>query len=176
MPPAPPFADNKDCICTQEAAPVCGTDNRSYSNRCYAACAGVEVAYVGACGNAVRPAEEPPVPPPSLGNGTQPVGCTSEAKVCPDGSAVGRTGPNCEFAACPNETTMTRELCESGGGNWNACGSACRGAPAGTACTEQCVQQCECGGIAGFGCPQGHYCTDYLPKYAADAMGVCRKA
>lgn len=28
--------------------------------------------------------------------------CTEEAKVCPDGSAVGRTGPNCEFAECPN--------------------------------------------------------------------------
>jgi predicted lipoprotein with Yx(FWY)xxD motif len=27
--------------------------------------------------------------------------CTEEAKLCPDGSAVGRTGPNCEFAPCP---------------------------------------------------------------------------
>lgn len=27
--------------------------------------------------------------------------CTLDAKVCPDGTAVGRTGPNCEFAACP---------------------------------------------------------------------------
>ncbi len=27
--------------------------------------------------------------------------CTQEAKLCPDGSAVGRTGPNCEFAECP---------------------------------------------------------------------------
>ncbi len=27
--------------------------------------------------------------------------CTQEAKLCPDGSYVGRTGPNCEFAACP---------------------------------------------------------------------------
>lgn len=27
--------------------------------------------------------------------------CTMEAKLCPDGSAVGRTGPNCEFAKCP---------------------------------------------------------------------------
>ena len=32
---------------------------------------------------------------------TQPIACTQEAKICPDGSAVGRTGPNCEFAACP---------------------------------------------------------------------------
>ena len=32
------------------------------------------------------------------------VACTEEAKVCADGSAVGRTGPNCEFAPCPGET------------------------------------------------------------------------
>ena len=30
-----------------------------------------------------------------------PKACTADAKICPDGSAVGRTGPNCEFAACP---------------------------------------------------------------------------
>jgi hypothetical protein len=38
----------------------------------------------------------------------KPVACTLEAKICPDGSSVGRTGPNCEFATCPvaklNET------------------------------------------------------------------------
>ncbi len=27
--------------------------------------------------------------------------CTQEAKLCPDGSYVGRTGPNCEFTPCP---------------------------------------------------------------------------
>lgn len=27
--------------------------------------------------------------------------CTQEAKICPDGSAVGRTGPDCSFAECP---------------------------------------------------------------------------
>lgn len=32
---------------------------------------------------------------------TSNVACTLEAKICPDGSAVGRTGPKCEFAACP---------------------------------------------------------------------------
>lgn len=27
--------------------------------------------------------------------------CTKEAKICPDGSSVGRTRPLCEFAVCP---------------------------------------------------------------------------
>lgn len=30
-----------------------------------------------------------------------PVSCTMDAKICPDGSAVGRSGPKCEFAPCP---------------------------------------------------------------------------
>lgn len=30
-----------------------------------------------------------------------PVFCTMEAKLCPDGSSVGRTGPKCEFELCP---------------------------------------------------------------------------
>lgn len=30
-----------------------------------------------------------------------PVACSAEVKLCSDGSAVGRTGPKCEFAPCP---------------------------------------------------------------------------
>lgn len=33
----------------------------------------------------------------------EPVACTMDAKQCPDGSYVGRVGPDCEFAACPAE-------------------------------------------------------------------------
>lgn len=35
-----------------------------------------------------------------------PVACSQEAKLCPDGSYVGRQGPNCEFAECPNAVEM----------------------------------------------------------------------
>lgn len=35
--------------------------------------------------------------------------CTMEAKLCPDGSYVGRSGPNCEFAACPEEKSPITE-------------------------------------------------------------------
>ena len=34
-----------------------------------------------------------------------PTMCTADARLCPDGSAVGRIGPNCEFAQCPNTNT-----------------------------------------------------------------------
>lgn len=45
--------------------------------------------------------EEPVTSEPERPLPTEPVACTMEAKMCPDGSAVGRTGPNCEFAPCP---------------------------------------------------------------------------
>tara|TARA_B100000745_G_scaffold254816_1_gene177404 strand:+ start:7272 stop:7898 length:627 start_codon:yes stop_codon:yes gene_type:complete len=32
-----------------------------------------------------------------------PIACTLEARICPDGSAVGRTGPQCEFEACSTD-------------------------------------------------------------------------
>ncbi len=34
---------------------------------------------------------------------TGPTACTEEAKVCEDGSSDGREGPDCEFAACPED-------------------------------------------------------------------------
>lgn len=34
-------------------------------------------------------------------NEEKPVACTTDAKLCPDGSYVGRSGPNCEFDVCP---------------------------------------------------------------------------
>lgn len=45
---------------------------------------------------------------------TQLQACTQEARLCPDGSAVGRTGPNCEFPACPenNITNNVTEKCD----------------------------------------------------------------
>jgi hypothetical protein len=41
------------------------------------------------------------------------VACTEEAKLCPDGSSVGRTGPNCEFAACPPVASFTAVAIET---------------------------------------------------------------
>lgn len=47
------------------------------------------------------------------------VACTMDAKSCPDGSFVGRSGPKCEFAPCPGEQPtkeMKVSLGESCGG------------------------------------------------------------
>jgi len=48
---------------------------------------------------------------PTVPSGTNPAtntpintACTMEARVCPDGSSVGRVGVNCAFAACPSDS------------------------------------------------------------------------
>jgi len=50
--------------------------------------------------------QAPEVNVPNIPDGTA---CTADAKICPDGTAVGRTGPKCEFMACPspNSTQAT---------------------------------------------------------------------
>ena len=62
--------------------------------------------------------------------------CTEERKLCLDGTAVGRTGPNCEFAACSGEevcapgdrgvcTTDIREMCSPDGTQRKTVPSSC---------------------------------------------------
>ncbi len=79
----------------------------------------------------------------------KPVACTEEAKLCPDGSAVGRTGPNCEFAPCPGEECSTNADCVPA-----QCCHATSCVPAGeapkcdgVACTMNCAPgTIDCGG------------------------------
>lgn len=39
-----------------------------------------------------------------------PVACTEEANICPDGSYISRTGPQCQFSACPTNTVATNGI------------------------------------------------------------------
>lgn len=67
--------------------------------------------------------------PPTQG---EPRACTQEAKLCPDGSSVGRIGPNCEFAPCPGtETELTPDTSYA--------------KPGGKVCTQE-MKQCPNGG------------------------------
>ena len=67
---------------------------------------------------------------------------------------------------------ISKQQCEQAFGHWNECGSPCAGTGA-DFCIEMCQVQCECGGIAGFGCPEGYQCR--LSGNIADEMGVCIK-
>ncbi len=37
------------------------------------------------------------------------IACTLDAKICPDGTSVGRSGPKCEFASCPTSSIETAD-------------------------------------------------------------------
>lgn len=51
------------------------------------------------------------------GGSSEDVGfCTMEALMCPDGSYVGRSGPECDFSACPNRDFFVGELARDGEG------------------------------------------------------------
>ncbi len=54
---------------------------------------------------------------PSNGGEASQVVCTMEAKLCPDGSYVGRTGPYCEFAACPSSIVTGSTVSTTTNGN-----------------------------------------------------------
>ena len=70
--------------------------------------------------------------------------------------------------------TLTAESCHAARGHWTECGSRCQldnTGKTGIACPTICEALCECGGIAGFGCPEGYICR--LPAGIADALGYC---
>jgi hypothetical protein len=80
------------------------------------------------------------------------IACTQEAKLCPDGSYVGRTGPNCEFQACTSDfikcinntdcqNTTKRYICHNG------------------ICTNPIDN--ECTGVNDKNCPTGYQCVQY---------------
>ena len=52
--------------------------------------------------------------------------CTEEARKCPDGSYVGRTGPACEFQTCPSDRACTEEAKKCPDGSYvSRTGPAC---------------------------------------------------
>jgi len=89
----------------------------------------------------------------------QAVACPQEAKICPDGSAVGRIGPDCEFAPCPNQNTTKENVCIVSGGKVVIQSCYCSGtqdfynscAIGGCTCTpdpqfKRDIKVCDCGG------------------------------
>lgn len=47
--------------------------------------------------------------PPAI-NATKDIACSMEAKICPDGSVVGRSGVQCTFAPCPDVPVVSTDI------------------------------------------------------------------
>lgn len=88
---------------------------------------------------------------------TDPIACTDDAKQCPDGSYVGRTGPKCEFAPCPAPHACTEEAKQCPDGTTVVrSGPKCEFAPCppdAVACTADAKQ-----------CPDGSYVSRVPPS------------
>ncbi|MBI5369737.1 hypothetical protein HZA85_00895 [Candidatus Uhrbacteria bacterium] len=61
---------------------------------------------------------------------------------------------------------LSQMACETAGGNWNACGSACRETPE-AGCLQVCETYCEC--RRDEECPSGLTCGAFV-----DGVGVCQ--
>jgi hypothetical protein len=104
---------DEDCVCggIDKNTGDCFVGNLAYqkefvdmSQQCPDFCTGIAGNFVTKCVNNVCqnvPRDVPGASPE--GAPSEPVFCTADAKICPDGSAVGRIPPNCEFAPCPGE-------------------------------------------------------------------------
>jgi hypothetical protein len=59
--PISPIEAKPNILCTQEYAPVCGANGKTYSNACHARVAGVDITYRGECSK-LPPVDDPPKP------------------------------------------------------------------------------------------------------------------
>lgn len=97
-PKSPDLPEGIACPMDAKICPDGSSVGRVGPNCEFAACPG-EVSIPETPGTKVPPPVPVPVPVTDGSGGA--VACTMDAKMCPDGSYVGRTGPNCEFAPCP---------------------------------------------------------------------------
>ncbi len=65
----------------------------------------------------VRPARKPAVSSVESAMSTEAWLCNGDGKICPDGSLLGRTGPNCQFPACPSPDATSATLMTYMGGS-----------------------------------------------------------
>lgn len=135
-------------------------------------------------GRRTAPVDVPFFPPPTQTPSPVPndrgVACTMEAKLCPDGSAVGRVPPDCEFAPCPGDSKLsTNSFCINHLGQPQD-EEACRGIPSEA---RACNADSDCMATCGHGCLSKSWKSTTplmdcmaMPSYECGCTGnICRQ-
>jgi hypothetical protein len=118
---------------------------------------------------------------PAVAN-TPTVACTQEVMECPDGTFVGRGGPDCAFAACPTPSApvaCTQEVKECPDGTFVGRGgpdcafAACPTPSAPVACTQE-VKECPDGSFVGRGEPDCEFaaCPSDAPAMQMELQAI----
>lgn len=145
----------KPSKCTKEYKPVCGCDGETWGNSCFAASAGVSVAYTGEC--------KPDV-----------VVCDSNEE-CADGQYCASPDGTCGGGECTDKPDVCPlafiPVCGCDGETW---GNACAAAAAGVNVAHDGACDKQCGGFAGLTCPDDQWC-DPEPGMCnvSDVLGTC---
>jgi len=138
---------DSDCICGghDKNTQNCFVGNKLYASKnvdmsqdCPDFCTGIAGNFETKCVNNVcknvKRVTSEAAPP------AEQVMCTQDAKECPDGSYVARSGPNCEFAPCPASAPPSGGLSSA---HWLCEDTSWKSSPEG--CFENvCVQKSDC--------------------------------
>ncbi len=172
-----PLYCQRGCQCPDYEKPVCGSDGRTYPNRCYLGCAGVEYVSDGDCGTYQCVAEGSGCVPPTM-TVTALVANTNRTVCCP--------GLQClplATAAYVNANVQQQYTCQqltqcAGEGQKCAATACCQGL---TCSNGYCGQACSQSGIAcklnsscclGYCNPQTYKCD--IPPTCVKEGETCR--